>query len=143
MNKLPIFLALLMAPYLTAQSIPRTIAQELHAGSRWYWASVAAMAGGSAFDAGTSLKLNAVATPTGIHETNPLLANQQGQFVPQRAIGVKVAVLAATVGCERAVLYLVRRSAGDTVRVEKIFSWVNVAFGAGYTSIGAHNMTLH
>lgn len=112
-------------------------------GSKWYWTSVAAMAGGSAFDAGTSVHLNRFASPAGLHESNPLLANSQGQFVPQRGIGAKIIVLGATVGCERALLYLVRKQGVNPARMEKAFSWINAAFGAGYTGIAAHNMTLH
>lgn len=111
-------------------------------GSKWYWASVAATAGGSAFDAETSVYLNKYASPTGIHESNPLLANAQGQFVPRRGIAAKVIVLGVTVGCERGILYLIRRQGVRTNGVEKAFSWINVGLGAGYTGIGAHNLTL-
>ena len=111
-------------------------------GSNWYWASVAATAGGSAFDAATSVDLNKYASPTGLHEANPLLANSQGQFDPHRGIAAKIIVLTTTIASERAVLYLLRKRGVPTGRVEKIFSWVNVGFGAGYTGIAVHNLAL-
>jgi hypothetical protein len=112
-------------------------------GSKWYWTSVAATAAGSAFDAGTSVYLNKYASPTGIHESNPLLANAQGQFVPQRGIAAKVIVLGVTVGCERTILYLVRKQTVRTSGLEKAFSWINAGVGVGYTGIASHNLTLH
>jgi hypothetical protein len=112
-------------------------------GSKWYWASVAATAGGSAFDAGTSVYLNKYASAGGLHETNPLLANAQGQFVPARGIAAKVIVLGATVGAERGILYLLRNRPAAARQVEKIASWTNVGIGLGYTGIAAHNLTLY
>lgn len=113
-------------------------------GSRWYWASVTAMVGGSTFDAWTSIELNSRASANGLHEDNPLLANSQGQFVLARGIAVKVAVLAAIVGCERAAVYLTRRhdNSPTASRVEGTFSWTNLGFGLEYAGIAAHNASL-
>ena len=95
--------------------------------ARRFWkASVAAVAAGSIVDIQSSL---------GKHETNGLLANQQGIFSMQ-GIGLKLAIAGAAIGTQH---YLLRRHpAASGYRTGAL---INFAVAGALGGVAIHNYT--
>lgn len=142
-----LILSLLATALAVAQSSPTPSPSRLKewlGTSKLYWGGISALALGSAFDAGTSLHLNKVASVGGLHEVNPLLSNSNGQFDPARGVGAKLIVLGSTVAGGRLVVYFIKRKSGEDAarKVEKAFSFVNLGFAATYVGAAGHNLSL-
>ncbi len=97
-------------------------------GGRWakrLWkASVAAVAAGSIVDMQSSL---------GKHETNGLLANQQGVFSAQ-GIGLKLALAGAAIGAQQYLLHRHPAASGY-----KTGALINFAVAGTLTGVAVHN----
>ena len=97
-------------------------------GGKWpkrLWkASLAAVAAGSAVDIQSSL---------GKHETNGLLANQQGVFSMQ-GIGIKLAIAGAAIGTQQYLLHKHPAAAGY-----KTGALINFAVAGALGGVAVHN----
>ena len=97
-------------------------------GGKWvkrFWrASIAAVAAGSAADLHSSL---------GRHEVNGILANRQGMFSAQ-GIGIKLAIAGAAVGTQH---YLLHRN--PTANGYKTGMLINFAVAGALGGVAAHN----
>jgi len=97
-------------------------------GGRWakrFWkASVAAVAAGSVADIQSSL---------GKHETNGLLANQQGLFSMQ-GIGLKLAIAGAAIGTQQ---YLLHRH--PAISGYRTGALINFAVAGALGGVAVHN----
>lgn len=97
-------------------------------GGRWakrFWkASIAAVAAGSAIDMQSSM---------GKHEVNGLLANGQGVFSMQ-GMGLKLAIAAAAVGTQQYLLHRHPAAAGY-----KTGALINFAVAGALSGVAVHN----
>jgi hypothetical protein len=94
---------------------------------RLWKASIAAVAAGSAMDLQSSF---------GKHETNSLLANQQGVFSAQSAV-LKLAIAGAALGTEE---FLLRRH--PSVSGYRTGAFLNLAVAGALTGVAIHNYTV-
>jgi hypothetical protein len=119
-------IACVLIVFLVSTSV--TLAEDGQGSGKWakrFWrASIAAVAAGSAVDAQSSL---------GKHEVNGMLANSHGYFSAQ-GIGLKLAIVGAAVGTQQ---YLLHRH--PNVSAYKTGAIINFTVAGALGGVAVHN----